>query len=195
MEIKRSLVNNNEFLIKSLKSGDREAFNEVYKLFYAPLHGYLSQYVPVADSEDIIQNTMLWLWDNTHSLIESMSLKSLLFTIAKNKALNKISHNEVKARIHQDIYDKYKEQFDDPDFYIGTELMQKLEDAIKRLPEDYRNAFVMNRFDGLTYNEIAERLDVSPKTISYRITQALKILRNELKDYLPLLLWLLIDSN
>lgn len=192
MEIKHSLTDNNEFLIQSLKARDREVFNNIYKYYYSPLHGFLSQYVSLADSEDIIQNTMLWLWDNTQNLIEGMSLKSLLFTIAKNKALNKISHYEVRVRVHQDIYEKFREQFEDPDFYIGSELMQKLEEAINHLPEDYRKAFVMNRFDGFTYNEIAEKLGVSPKTVSYRITQALKILRHDLKDYLPLLLWLLL---
>lgn len=63
--------------------------------------------------------------------------------------------------------------------------------AIRELPDDYRKAFEMNRFEDLTYGEIAERTGVSPKTIAYRISQALKILRMELKDYLPLLLWLL----
>jgi RNA polymerase sigma-70 factor (ECF subfamily) len=69
--------------------------------------------------------------------------------------------------------------------------MKILSDAIEKLPEEYRKAFVMNRFEGKTYNEIAEVSHVTPKTIAYRITQALKILRTELKDYLPLLIWLL----
>jgi len=80
---------------------------------------------------------------------------------------------------------------EDPDFYIPGELMEQLDHAIKNLPEDYRNAFEMNRFDEMTYKEIAEKLDVSEKTIAYRISQALKILRKELKDYLPFLLWFL----
>lgn len=53
----------------------------------------------------------------------------------------------------------------------------------------------MNRFEEMTYNEIAERTGVSPKTIAYRISQALKILRTELKDYIPLLVWLLTNKH
>ena len=53
----------------------------------------------------------------------------------------------------------------------------------------------MNRFEEMTYNEIAERTGVSPKTIAYRISQALKILRTKLKDYIPLLVWLLYEQN
>ena len=61
--------------------------------------------------------------------------------------------------------------------------------------DEYRKAFEMNRFEEMTYNEIAERTGVSPKTIAYRISQALKILRTELKDYIPLLVWLLYEQT
>lgn len=77
--------------------------------------------------------------------------------------------------------------YEDPDFYIVEELAGKIETAIMRLPESYREAFELNRFQNMTYNEIAFKLGVSPKTIDYKIQQALKILRHELKEYLPLL--------
>ena len=71
------------------------------------------------------------------------------------------------------------------------ELTQKIEKAIRDLPESYRVAFEMHRFQNKTYQEIAQELNVSSKTVDYRIQQALKQLREELKDYLPLLLFLL----
>lgn len=55
------------------------------------------------------------------------------------------------------------------------------------MPETYRVAFEMSRYQDMTYKEIAEELDVSAKVVDYRIQQALKILRTELKDYLPLI--------
>lgn len=72
------------------------------------------------------------------------------------------------------------------------ELTQKIEEALEKLPQTYREAFVWNRIDGKTYNEIATILGVSSKTVDYRIQQALKSLRFELKDYLPLLIALFI---
>ena len=59
------------------------------------------------------------------------------------------------------------------------------------LPENYRQAFEMNRFQDMTYKEIASHLNISSKTVDYRIQQALKILRIKLKDYMPLLIGLL----
>ena len=67
------------------------------------------------------------------------------------------------------------------------ELTKRIEEAIAALPESYRESFV-HRFRDMSYKEIAETLGVSPKTIDYRIQQALKQLRTDLKDYLPLLL-------
>lgn len=93
--------------------------------------------------------------------------------------------------MHEALYAKFENQFEDPDFYIEGELVALAARAIRELPEDYRKAFEMNRFGNLTYNEIAERTGVSSKTIAYRISQSLKILRTELKDYMPLLLTLL----
>ena len=128
------------------------------------------------------------------SLVADMSLKSLLFTIVRNKCLNTISHIQVKQQVHERLYAKFQEQFENPDFYIG-ELMALEAKAIRELPDEYRKAFEMNRFEEMTYNEIAERTGVSPKTIAYRISQALKILRTKLKDYIPLLVWLLYEQT
>ena len=166
----------------------------VERLFVSCDKFFASQYVTVPESEEIVQDVMMWLWENRKSLVADMSLKSLLFTIVRNKCLNTISHIQVKQQVHERLYAKFQEQFENPDFYIG-ELMALASKAIRELPDEYRKAFEMNRFEEMTYNEIAERTGVSPKTIAYRISQALKILRTKLKDYIPLLVWLLYEQT
>lgn len=121
-----------------------------------------------------------------------MSLKSLLFTIVKNKCLNKTNHEQMKNRIHETLKEKYQDQFENPDFYLENELFQLFHDALDRLPENFRQAFEMSRMDGLTHKEIAEQLGVSPQTVNYRLGKALEILRKELKEYLPIFLVMLI---
>lgn len=179
-----------EYISLELIAGNEQTFDTVYKQYYRGLCAFASQYVSVSESEEIVQDVMMWLWENRKSLVPEMSLKSLLFTIVRNKCLNTISHVQVRQQVHEKLYAKFQEQFEDPDFYIG-ELMALASKAIRELPDEYRKAFEMNRFEDMTYNEIAERTGVSPKTIAYRISQALKILRVELKDYVPLLVWLL----
>ena len=181
-----------DLVIIQLKTGDEKAFEKVYREYYKGLCAFASQYLADTDEcEEIVQDVMMWLWENRSSLLPEMSVKSLLFTIVKNKCLNSISHAQIKQRVHEQLYAKFEEQFEDPDLYLEGELMTMLDIAIQALPEDYRAAFTMNRFDNCTYAEIAEKMNVSSKTIAYRISQALKILREEMKDDLPLLLFLL----
>lgn len=184
------VIDDNKNTIYLLKTGDEQTFDTIYKEYYRGLCGFASQYIAQDDCEEVVQDVMMWLWENRTALEPDMSLKSLLFTIVKNKCINKITHVQIKQQVHEKLYLKFQQQFENPDFYLG-ELMTLATEAIHKLPDEYREAFEMNRFDNLTYNEIAEKLGVSPKTIAYRISQSLKILRVELKDYLPILLWLL----
>ncbi|MFV0581543.1 MULTISPECIES: RNA polymerase sigma-70 factor [Parabacteroides] len=185
------MITENEQTLHLLKTGDEHAFDTIYKQYYRGLCAFASQYVAETEIEEIVQEVMMWLWENRASLVPELSLKSLLFMMVKNKCLNNITHNQIKQRVHEKLFAKFENQFEDPDFYIENELIALAAKAIRELPEDYRRAFEMNRFDNLTYNEIAERTGVSPKTVAYRISQALKILRVELKDYMPLLMVLL----
>ena len=71
------------------------------------------------------------------------------------------------------------------------EMTRRTNEAINRLPENYREVFVMHRLKDMSYKSIAEQLQISPKTVDYRIQQALKLLRIWLKDYLSFLMPLL----
>ncbi|MDR1201071.1 MAG: RNA polymerase sigma-70 factor [Tannerellaceae bacterium] len=192
MEDNKNQIVNNELITRLLKEGSEQAFEAVYKSFYKGLCAFASQYVEEREEcEEIVQDVMMWLWENRKALIPEMSVKTLLFTIVKNKCLNSLSHKQIKQRVHESLYATFEEPFEDPDMYIGNEMMTKLDQAIQNLPEDYRIAFTLNRFENQTYNDIAVKMNVSSKTIAYRISQALKILREDLKEYMPLLLFLL----
>ncbi|MDL2221350.1 RNA polymerase sigma-70 factor [Parabacteroides sp. OttesenSCG-928-N08] len=168
-------------------TGNEQAFDAVFKQYYKGLCAFASQYLPDTECEEVVQEVMMWLWENRSMLESGASVKSLLFTIVKNKSLNRISHHQVRSQVHEQLYNQFESRFEDPDFYAQEELFAEVNRAINNLPEDYRTAFEMNRFDRLTYNEIAQKMGVTPKTIAYRISQALKILRVELCDFLPLL--------
>lgn len=182
------MINNSYEILSDLKAGNSEAFEIIYKQYYRGLFAFASQYVDRVECEEIIQDVMMWLWENHSMIVPELSLKSLLFTSVKNRCLNKITHKKIKLRVHEKLYEKYKEKFEDPDFYMEGEILNVIAKAISELPNDYREAFELNRFESLTYNEIAERKHVSAKTIAYRISQALKILRVKLKDYMLLII-------
>lgn len=178
-------------LFEKIQWGDEKAFDILFLKYYPSLCAYARQFVEYDDGQEIVQDVMVWLWENREMHTFEVSPKSYLFKAVKNRCLTLINRNEIKQRIIHTLYDNLQPGYEDPDFYVVEELSRKIEEALQRLPDTYREAFEMNRFQHLTYNEIATHLDVSPKTVDYRIQQALKLLRIELKDYLPLLLAIL----
>lgn len=183
-------IEDNKSVIIALKMGDEKAFETVYCFYFRKLCAFCSRYIDQQhEVEEIVQETMLWLWESRHSLMEELNLKSLLFTIVKNKSLNRISHIDIKRRVHAEIEKKYQSIFHDPDFYFSNdELFTLYRHALDELPKEIRDAFEMNRNKNLTHKEIAHHLGVSPQTVNYRIGKALKYLREALKDFLPLLM-------
>lgn len=190
-------INDNETIILLLSEGDEKVFDFVYRNYYKRLCSFCSQYLEEREEwENIVHDTMLWLWENRTSLITSLSLKTLLFTIVKNKALNHISHSQIQSRVHSEIVNKYQSEFSNPDFYFNNEIFELYNKALESLSPEIRQAFKMNREEHLTHKEISEKLGVSTQTVNYRIGIALKQLRIALKDYIPLIyLASILNSN
>ncbi|WP_293717138.1 RNA polymerase sigma-70 factor [uncultured Parabacteroides sp.] len=177
-----------EVLFEKIQVGDVKAFDILFMRYYPLLCAYAKQFVDFDDGQEIVQDVMVWFWENSSMQVIESSPKNYLFRAVKNRCLTLINRNELKQRVVTSMYENLQSQYEDPDFYVVEELTRNIEAALSRLPETYREAFEMNRFQSMTYNEIAEKLNVSSKTVDYRIQQALKLLRVELKDYLPLLM-------
>jgi RNA polymerase sigma-70 factor (ECF subfamily) len=78
---------------------------------------------------------------------------------------------------------------------LGDELQQQINKAIETMPQQCRTVFILSRYENLTYNEIAEQLDISVKTVDKHICKALKIMRERLKEYIPILILFLMSKN
>lgn len=178
-------------LTTSLQQGDENAYKQLFLKYYSPLCEYASHYISDDDSEELVQELMLFIWETRENLIIETSLKSYLFTSTRHRCLNAIKKQLYHERIHNQIYEKIKDQFEDPDYYLVNELSKNIRKAIDELPETYRDTFILSRFGEKTNVQIATELSISVKTVEYRISQALKILRHSLKDYLPLLIHIL----
>ena len=177
-------------LYAAMQQGDKKAFDTLFIKYYAMLCAYAQSFVSFEDAEEVVQDIMLWMWENRKTNDIESSLHHYLFRAVKNKCFTLIKRNSLRFQIVSILTPEIQGIFEDPDFYILEELTQKVEKAILNLPESYRIAFEMHRFQNKTYQDIATELNVSSKTVDYRIQQALKQLRTELKDYLPLLLFL-----
>ena len=186
--MKETYQSDNDFLLSAVQRGDQKAFDTLFRRYYPMLCAYGHRFVELEDAEEIVEDSLLWIWENRETLVIESSLNSYLFKMVYRRALNKLAHIDATQRADTRFYEEMQEMLQDTDYYQIEELAKRIEDAVAALPESYREAFVMHRFRDMSYKEIAETLGVSPKTIDYRIQQALKQLRVDLKDYLPLLL-------
>ena len=175
-------------LLSKLQQGDKKAFNTLFRKYYPTLCAYAHRFVDLEDAEEIVQDVMLWLWENREILLIESSLSQYLLKMIYHRALNRIAQKEVKYRADTLFYEKNQAMIYDVDFYQIEELTKRIHTAIAALPESYREAFIMHRFKDMSYKEIAELLNISTKTVDYRIQQALKLLRKELKEFLSLAL-------
>lgn len=180
-------------LLSDIQKGDKKAYGILFRRYYPMLCAYANRFIAIEDSEEIVQDIMLWLWENREIQIINTSLSQYLFRAVYHRSMNRIALNQSYNRADTLFYESMHEMLQDTDFYQIEELKERINGAIQALPESYREAFVMHRFQDMSYKEIASQLGISHKTIDYRIQQALKQLRIDLKEYLPLFLPFLLS--
>lgn len=173
----------------------RADFEVLFKAHYSVLCAYANGFLRDQDaSEEVVQEVMFRIWTSRETLIIDSSLKSYLFRAVRNRCMNVIKHLHVR-----DEYRSFREtqtavnQRSQEDEMIYSELEEKIRKAIDNLPIERRKVFILSRYDGLTYGEIAKELNISLKTVENQIGKALKTLREELHDYLPWLLFFFHD--
>ena len=113
-------------LIEQIQQGSKDAFKQMFIKFYSPLCEYASQYVSDEDAEELIQELMLFIWENRNSLFVEISLKSYFFMAVKHRCLNAIKKQLYDERVHDLIYDKIKDQFENPDTYFVKTSLQRI---------------------------------------------------------------------
>ncbi len=180
-----------ERLVIQLQEGSETAYKALFLKYYSPLSEYASQYIQDMEAEELVQDLMLYLWESRKSLFIQSSLESYLFTATRHRCLNAIKKNLYHKQTHHILYEQLKDQIEDPDYYLLNELSANIEKAISELPDNYREVFILSRSSDMTNAQIAAQFGVSVKTVEYRITQSIKVLRIKLKDYLPLIAFLL----
>ncbi|MDR2139337.1 MAG: RNA polymerase sigma-70 factor [Tannerella sp.] len=173
-----------QILFLQLQHGEEKAYKELFVKYYSPLCEYASRYIQDAEAEELVQDLMLYIWESHEEIVIETSLKSYLFTAVKHRCLNAVKRKIYHDQVHEQLYERLKEQFEEPDYYLTNELSDQIDKSIRELPDNYRETFELSRFGELSNAQIARKLSVSVKTVEYRITQSLKILRVKLKDYL-----------
>ncbi|MBC8603018.1 RNA polymerase sigma-70 factor [Parabacteroides acidifaciens] len=169
---------------------DEDAFRSLFFKFFSSLCVFAHRYIEQWETcEDIVQDTFFKIWKNRKKMIINTSGRNLLLTSVRNSCVDYLRKQEIETSWIQKK-SLHKTEYSTDDLYATVELENMLNAALSNLPENIRQVFEMSRFEGLTYTEIATQQRISIKTVEAYITKALKQLRIELKDYLPLALLL-----
>jgi len=182
-------------IISQLTAGDEKAFESLFKKHYSGLCGYAEKYVWDLDqAEEIVQDLFFNLWNKKSSLVIDTSIEAYLFRAVRNACLNYLKHLKVR-RQHTDSV-KSNPSFDSvrPDDPVEIlELQTKIDEAVDTLPPERQKIFKLSRYEGLKYKEIADRLGLSVKTVEAQMGKALKALRENLTEYLVILLLVMVE--
>ena len=183
-------------LIVRLKDGDQTAFELLFHFYYPGLVVYTSQFTADRnDAEEIVQDFFVRFWQKHQQIIPTDSFKNYFFLSVKNSSLNYLKHKKIEAKYLRELSDLSNQHLVyDPDLYLSTELQEKIKKSINLLPERCREIFMMSRIQGMKNDEIAKELELSKRTIETQISNALKVLRVELKDYMGLLIFVGIQQ-
>lgn len=184
-----------------LKNGSMKAFEEIYlkflnKVIYFAYH-YLSD---MNKAKCVAHDVFLSLWENRASIEADGNLQSYILTITKNRCINILIHAAKEAKYgsnsEKSIQSLNLDALNDSsaDLLLTNEFMKKFKISLSKLPLKTQEAFILNRFNHRSYEEISKIQAVSVKNIEYRMMQALKFLRRELIDFFPLFLGFLFTG-
>ena len=169
----------------------RKSFDEYFELLVLNAQKYISQ---LNEAEEIVQDVFVKLWQQIDNLPSDLDIKAYLFRSVHNSCKNYLKHKQVVQNYKDSILkESFYLDFSQENDSENIEMMEALHNAINALPENWRQVFLMNRFEGLKYREIAEKLAISPKTVEKYISKSLQHLQQHLKEYIPLIL--LIINN
>lgn len=176
------------------RAGDGEAFMQaLFKGYYRPLGNVIYRVVQDRDvAEDLLQDVFMRIWNNRQALTITTTYKAYLYRAVMNAALRHVERQKRQvawdeASITEPARDTTAEQLD------GQEAEQLVALALEALPPQCRAVFLLSRQEGLSYQQIAETLDVAPKTVENQMGKALRILRDKLSGLLSgLHSWLLM---
>ncbi|NQY10249.1 MAG: RNA polymerase sigma-70 factor [Flavobacteriales bacterium] len=178
---------------KHLKAGEDAAFQFIYENYYSLLVDTSYRILKdLAQAKDIVQNVILTVWENNENVKEDQNIFFYLNRAVHNRTLKFIRDTGRKNKRK----DRYLDTVDDNfqfDAMAENELLGVLNKALSELSEKQRDVFKMNRFEGYTYNEIAEHLDLPIKTVEYSMSVAIKKIYGAVKTYLHVIVIGLIN--
>jgi RNA polymerase sigma-70 factor (family 1) len=176
--------NHEQTLVVGLKSGDSKAFEKLFRKYNQKLYNFCYRILrSKPDAEGIVQNTFLTIWETRQILNENLPFSSYIYKIAQNRVFNEL-RKRVNRRYYTEYLVEYNERLENTTekSILFTEMEKTIHDLINSLPHRRREIFLLSRDEGLTYKEIAVRLEISENTVDTQIRKTLDFFRQSLRE-------------
>jgi len=178
---------------RGLAASDRSAYEAVFREMYQPLVRYTASITrSTASASDIVQDVFVRLWEKRTSLDPSKSLEAYLYRAVRNRAYNLHRNRRTRSGKEEDVQDEPVGHLSKPpspeNAVDARDLEDRLDVWIAELPDRQREALELSRFQGLSHEDVAEIMGISPRTVNNHIVRALRALRERIRMYEPSLL-------
>jgi len=175
--------------LEKLKEGDTFAFEVLFYKYRNKIKGFATKLVPTQiDPDEIVQEVFVKIWLKKESIDPEKNFQSYLFSIAKNLVLD-----HLKSAVNRKLY-FVEEHFQqdliaekDAEIQFSADTEERMLSLIQQIPERRREIFCLSRFDGLSYKQIAKRLNITENTVDSQIRNSLTFLRKEFRKIVTLL--------
>lgn len=182
--------------MQKIKEGDRKSFESIFRMYYGDLCAYSNKITEDSDkSQEVVQEVFIKFWEKNQKINISHSIKAYLFRAVHNTALNSLKKRKNEERFPEGMEISEEPNFDFSIIDDNEILKEKIYQAIEELPVQCKKIFILNKIEELKYKEVAEKLDISVRTVETQVRRANMKLREILKDHAPLIIFFTIFLN
>jgi RNA polymerase sigma-70 factor (ECF subfamily) len=180
-------------LLSEIKKGNQDAFRQFFLQTYDRMKFLIIPYIGDEEiARDLLQDAYLLFWEIRQTIRDDSNPEALLYTLLRNNALNYLKHLKVCEKHSDFIQKNFMEDklnyyaLNDPvsENFFSEEILRIFDSVLKSLPEKTQEIFYLSREQGMKYREIANHLDISEKVVENHIMNALRALREALKEYI-----------
>lgn len=182
---------NEEEIKQQLQNNSSKAFEVIFKRFHNELCNYIFKIVLDADdAQEIAQQCFVNLWEKRNEADSIVSIKAYLYRSAYNTAMNRFKHDKIKQRYEsEEQYYLEATALADFDNTYDEKLTEKIKEEVENLPHKNKEVFKLRFFEGLNTQQVADKLEISPRTVETHVSNAYKILRENLSHLLLFVLF------
>lgn len=179
------MENNDSLLFIQVSNGNKVAFDALFRKYYSQLVRFAIGYTnDSSTAEEIVQDTFVKVWENAPRIKITSTVGGYFYHAVRNHCLNYIKHESIKKKYEKEQVPQTSDvEFSNDEKVNLTLFRQILSQTVNMLPKKCREIFEMAKFEGLSYDEISEYLDVSAKTVENQMGIALKKLRQAMLPY------------